>query len=212
METQGFTIPIPPGEFFDDDPFNLDKIFIPAPEINTFVADAILAEASPLYNEEHIHLTTARIGFLWTAVPNKRNMRRVVGEAEILNFKGGAWQKARQEKQIVDWFGGVPDFVVTLDAGYVAGECGDVEFLALLEHELYHCGQAVDEFGFPKFRQSDGRPIFGIRGHDVEEFTGIIRRYGVGAASQNVRDMITAAAEKPTFPARKISQLCGVCS
>lgn len=197
-------IPFPPD--FDE----LDVSFVPAPELNNFVAEMILDEGGMLYNEEHGHLTQATIGFLWTSVPNRRQMRRVVGEAEMPNFKGGEWQKARQEKQFVDWFGSVPDFVVTFDARYCS-ESTPVQFLAILEHELYHCGQAVNEFGFPKFRQSDGRPVFGIRGHDIEEFAGVVRRYGVQALGQDVKDFVEASKHKPTIAAAKVNKLCGVC-
>lgn len=201
-------IPVPPADEFDT--FDVAPIFIPAPELNKFVAAAFLDESSPLYNEEHAHLTQAAIGFLWTSVANTRQMRRVLGEAEQPNLKGGKWQRARQEKQLIDWFGSVPDFVVTFDAGFWS-EAASIEVLALLEHELYHCGQAVDEFGFPKFRQSDGSPVFAIRGHDVEEFAGVLRRYGADAAGRDVRDFVDAARVKPTIGTAKIRKLCGSC-
>lgn len=137
-------------------------------------------------------------------------MKTVVGEAEIPNPKGGAWGKARAERQLIDWFGEIPDFIVTLDAGYCL-DAAAVELLALLEHELYHCGQQLDEFGFPKFRQ-DGRPIFAMRGHDVEEFAGVVRRYGIAAAGRDAVDFVKAAKLKPEIAKAKIAALCGSCS
>nr|WP_271894430.1 putative metallopeptidase [Phyllobacterium sp. IY22] len=47
-----------------------------------------------------------------------------------------------------------------------------------MEHELYHAGQDRDSFGAPKFRKSTGLPVFILRGHDIEEFIGVVRRYG----------------------------------
>ncbi|WP_414143867.1 putative metallopeptidase [Burkholderia territorii] len=46
----------------------------------------------------------------------------------------------------------------------------------MVEHELYHIGQRTDEFGAPAFMK-DGMPKLSIRGHDVEEFVGIVRSY-----------------------------------
>lgn len=198
-------IPLP-----DESLHELGDLFIPDAALNEFVEASFLDEQSPLFNLDHIHLTQARIGFLWTNTVNRRKMKRVVGEAEMPNFKGGAWQKARQEQQLIEWFGLVPDFVITLSAGF-RFECEDVEFLALLEHELYHCGQRVDEFGFPKFSKSDGKPIFGMRGHDVEEFIGVVRRYGIGAVGQDAVDFIAAGMSEPSIAPAKISALCGTC-
>ena len=38
---------------------------------------------------------------------------------------------------MMQWFGRVPAFLITLAADYCA-ECSDAEFCALVEHELYH--------------------------------------------------------------------------
>jgi hypothetical protein len=114
-------------------------------------------------------------------------MHRIVGQAEPGVRRGmGAWAKSRAELQLRQWFGSIPDFLITIDATYAAS-CGDVEFCSFVEHQLYHCGQERDLFGAPKFTKY-GRPVFAMRGHDVEEFVGIVRRYGVGAAAGYVRE------------------------
>src|SRR5687767_8823675 len=110
--------------------------FIPSPELDLWVRKTFLSSDSPLFNEEHIHLSKAHLGFLWTNVPNVSKMRAVAGEAERPMFRGGAWQKHRQEMQFQEWFGGLPDFVITLDAGFAAS-ADDRSFCALIEHELY---------------------------------------------------------------------------
>ncbi|WFU46213.1 putative metallopeptidase [Sinorhizobium terangae] len=46
--------------------------------------------------------------------------------------------------------------------------------MALVEHELYHAAQETDASGAPKFSRSTGRPVFVIRGQDVEEFVGVV--------------------------------------
>lgn len=202
-----FKIPPPPADLLDINA-GLNR-FEPGPDLNKFVAAAFLAEQSPLYNPEHGHLAAADIGYLWTNAPNSRLMKRIVGTAEMPNFKGGKWQKARQEMQLIEWFGNIPDFIITIDAGF-ADEVGDVSFLALLEHELYHCGQAVDYFGAPKFHR-DGSPVFAMRGHDIEEFTGVVRRYGIEAAGRDAVDFVDVAFAKPEVSRAAVAVLCGNC-
>ena len=65
-------------------------------------------------------------------------------------------------------------------------------------------------WGQPKFSASTGRPVFGIRPHDVQEFTSIVRRYGADAA--HVREFVEAAMAKPEIGNVQVSHACGVCS
>lgn len=197
--------PSPPPEI-------LDRLavaaFVPAPEVAEWAEATFLDEASKLHNPDHAHLAHAEIGFLWTNVPNGRNMRTVIGQCEVGTPRAmGKWAKARAELQITDWFGRVPDFIITLDASYCV-QASDAEFCALVEHEMYHAGQERDEFGQPKFTQS-GRPKFGIRGHDVEEFIGVVRRYG--AISHEVQAMVQAASKRPEVASVHVAQACGTC-
>ena len=119
----------------------------------------------------------------------------------------GKWRKARAEQQIREWFGHVPDFILTFDANFMS-QADDATFCAVVEHELYHCGPERGEFGEPKFRKS-GRPAFAMRGHDVEEFVGVVRRYGADAAG--VRAMIDAAQRPPEMARASVAELCGTC-
>jgi hypothetical protein len=102
------------------------------------------------------------------------------------------------------------DFLITLDSVWVWHR-PMIAFLALLEHELYHCSQATDEHGFARFRQSDGKPIYTIRGHDVEEFVGVVRRYGAEAAGPDVERLVEAAQGEPEIAPADIAALCGTC-
>ena len=85
----------------------------------------------------------------------------------------------------------------------------DVEFAALIEHELYHCAQQHDEFNSPKFSRDTGLPLFTMRGHDVEEFVGVVRRYGV--VSKEVRQLVDAANGTPEIAPINIARACGTC-
>lgn len=191
------------------DASNWFRRFVPADGVAQWVHETILGERSPIFNADHIHLKDADIEFLWAAQENSRQMRRVVGQCEEVTFRCGAWQKGRQEQQMHEWFGRVPAYLITLDALY-ANECSDIEWCSLIEHELYHIAQRTDEFGAPAFTK-DGLPKLGIRGHDVEEFVGIVRRYGAGAAAGDTAKLIAAAQRVPEVGALNIAQACGTC-
>ncbi len=199
--------PMPPDLLFDEN--NWAKQFVPADGIEEWIARTLMDESSPLYNPDHAHLRDADIEYLWAAVENKRQMRRVVGQCEEVTFRSGAWQKGRQEQQMIEWFGRVPAYLITLDAMY-ARECSDAEFCALIEHEMYHIAQEKDPFGSPAFTK-DGMPKLGIQSHDVEEFVGIVRRYGVGAAAGKTAELVEASKRAPEIGQLNISQACGTC-
>lgn len=198
--------PLPPPELFDIS----GPSFVPAPELRAWAFDTFIRNGAALENPDHEHLKDAEIGFVWTSVPASRHMNQIVGQAEQPKFQGNKWSKRRQEEQIEQWFGSLPDFLITIDASYAA-QCDDVTFCALVEHELYHCGQAKDDFGGPKFNQSTGLPVYAIRGHDVEEFVGVIRRYGVGAGAGQTLAFIEAAQRGPEIGQAKVSGACGSC-
>lgn len=199
--------PLPPKTILDD--LAPEGQFIPAPGIVTWAMATFAADGAALFNPEHAHLADAAIGALWTNVPNSKNGRAIVGQCELGDpMAMGKWAKARARLQVEQWFGGIPDFILTFDAAYAA-ECSDIEWCALVEHELLHAGQEVDIFGAPKFNRF-GRPVFGIRGHDVQEFTSIVRRYGADAA--HVRQFVDAANGRPEIGVAKVAMACGTCA
>jgi hypothetical protein len=200
--------PQPPASLFD--PEDYTGSFVPARELEDWARTTFIDEDATLLNEEHKHLRFASIGFLWTSVGNARHGRRIVGQCEAGTPRAmGRWAQARAKRQIVDWFGAIPNFIITLDAHY-AVQCADAEFLALVEHELLHAGHALDVFGQPKSTKN-GSPALAIRGHDVEEFVSIVRRYGVGAAAGETFALVEAAKNAPEVAAVNIAQACGTC-
>lgn len=198
--------PYPPQALVD----NLFQTrFAPAPELLSWATTTFLDEAAPLHNPEHQHLQIARIGFLWASAGYHKGGRQILGQTEDLRLasRGNGWQRARAEQQLAEWFGPIPDFLITLDGHYCA-ECSDAELCALVEHELYHIGHLKDEFGVPQFYRDSGLPKLGIRGHDVEEFVGVTRRYG---PSEDVARLIMAAAKGPEVAPVNIARACGTC-
>ena len=186
-------------------PLHLDR-YEPAQGVGEWVGDQILSEGGEIYNPDHAHLIDADLVFLWAPGGFTKAMKTVIGQAEEVMIRAGGWQKGRQEQQFDDWFGRVPAFMITLDASYCA-QCSDAEWCALVEHELYHVAQALDEFGAPKFTK-DGLPKLKIRGHDVEEFVGVVKRYG---PSVDVKRLVDAANAGPELRMGNIAHACGTC-
>lgn len=183
--------------------------FLPAPDVKAWILATFVEEGAPLHNPDHGHLLDADFEVLWAARGFEQHGRTVVGTAEQVNFRAGGWQKARQEYQLEQWFGHVPVFLITLDGRYAA-QASDTEFCALVEHELYHVAQKRDAFGAPAFDRY-GKPKIGIQGHDVEEFVGVVTRYGVGSPEGKLAQMVKAANAGPTIRPLRIAQACGTC-
>jgi hypothetical protein len=191
--------PYPPDELLEPYPWGFRK----APEVELWLRESFLNEDSPLYNEEHVHLNMARIGVLWTNYVAAQHGVTFVGSAEIPQPRGRLWVKHRQEYQFEQWGFQSIDFLITLYAPFAA-EVDDATFCALVEHEIYHCGL--------HHYTRKGNPVFTIRGHDVEEFVGIVKRYGAGAAAGATKQLVRAAMRGPTVADVSIRGVCGTCA
>lgn len=216
MSTTALTIaaaerrPRPPGSLLE---VGAPDAFVPALRLAEWVRECYLDEDGPFTTPDHEHLRSAQISFLWTNVEHKRHQRRILGQAELaknIAVRLGAWQRARSDVQMLEWFGDFPDFLITLDA-FNAEECPDMNFCALVDHELYHCAQASDRMGEPAFDKNTGLPKYQLRGHDVEEFVGVVRRFGVAAAGDAAVDMVITAAREPEIGSAELAQACGTC-
>ena len=194
--------PLPPQRLKD---FGLQ--FEPAPRLEQWIRETFIDGSGPLLNPEHEHLKLARIGVLWTNAENIKRGMEIVGTAEMPFFRGDAWQKARQEYQIRQWFDCLPDFLITFSAPY-AFRAPDDHWCAVSEHELLHCGQANDEFGFPKYTKS-GDPKFTLRAHDFEQFNSIVDRYGPEASGLGRLVELFQRAPKIDLPQIRVA--CGAC-
>lgn len=197
--------PYPPDDLIED----VAERFMPAEDLGAWIETTFLDERSPLFNPDHAHLREAALGILWTNVDNAKAMRTVIGQAELMPpMAMGKWSRARACQQIEEWFGSMPDFLLTFSAP-AAVTMDDASFCALVEHELYHCAQKRDQYGMPAFNK-EGLPVFAIRGHDVEEFVGVVARYGASAAG--VTGMVEAAQRAPTIGLASINGACGTCA
>ncbi|HDW2202642.1 TPA: putative metallopeptidase [Klebsiella quasipneumoniae subsp. similipneumoniae] len=202
--------PYPPVNFTGENWLPYMRI-IPATEIREWVNQQILSEDGQIYNPAHEHLANALadtdIAFMWASGSFAKSGRVVLGQCEQVMMRAGGWQKARMEQQMLEWFGRIPKFIITLAADYCE-QCNDLEFCALVEHELYHIAQATDDYGAPKFNKETGMPVLKLRGHDVEEFVGVVRRYG---ASKDVQEMVDAANRPAEVAHIDVARACGTC-
>lgn len=199
--------PMPPVSLLDlSDLSSFGIRLTPAPEVWDWLQVEILADTGCIHNEDHAHLIDADIRVMWASSSYGKQGRTVLGQAEQVMFRVGGWQKARMEQQMRDWFGDIPAYIITLAADYCA-QCSDEDFCALVEHELYHIAQAKDQYGAPKFTQ-EGLPKLEMRGHDVEEFVGVVRRYG---ASPDIQELVDVANKPAEVGKLNISRACGTC-
>lgn len=117
----------------------------------------------------------AAILFLMRAEPKVKNGRRELGSMSMPNFQGafgavGTWLLAQ-------YCGGdLPDYVMILDTQFWR-QATPHQREALVFHELMHATIAEDRHGEKRFT-AEGKPVWGIRGHDIEEFNLVARRYG----------------------------------
>ncbi|HHT0320944.1 TPA: putative metallopeptidase [Raoultella planticola] len=202
--------PLPPVNFTGEKWLPYHRV-IPAAEIGEWVNQHILSVDGRIHNPDHEHLTNALadadIAFMWASGAFAKKGRYVLGQCEQVMLRAGGWQKARMEQQMHEWFGRIPKFIITLAADYCE-QCNDLEFCALVEHELYHIAQATDDYGAPKFNKETGMPVLKLRGHDVEEFVGVVRRYG---ASKDVQEMVDAANRPAEVAHIDVAKACGTC-
>ncbi|HBV3784369.1 TPA: hypothetical protein MDV65_000929 [Klebsiella pneumoniae] len=200
--------PYPPVNFTGENWLPYTRL-IPAAEIGEWISQNILSEEGRIHNPDHTHLVDADVAFMWASGSFAKSGRIVLGQCEQVMMRAGGWQKSRMEQQMHEWFGRIPKFIITLAADYCE-QCNDLEFCALVEHELFHIAQKVDEYGAPKFTK-EGLPVLTLRDHDVNEFIGVVERYGAGAPDSNINKMIKAAQSGPTVSAVNIARSCGTC-
>lgn len=205
--------PFPPQELIDKADEEEAIRLAPAPDLMNWVIANFLTIGGPLHNPDHdhiaelIHDNEKFLAFAWASSACMAKKRMVLGQCEKVMFNQGGWKKARQEQQMRDWFGYVPVYLITIDASY-CDQATDRDFCALIEHELYHIGVERDEDGDPLISEMTGLPKHYLAGHDVEEFVGVVKRWG---PSKNVKRLIEVAKNPPFVSNLDISKCCGNC-
>jgi Putative phage metallopeptidase len=192
------------------------RTFAPAYGVAEWVDDAFLSPISPLYNREHEEIRDARILYVWASYSAAKQGMIVAGQAELNQGQTKTWFQGRMTWLFGQWFeqkdaDGLeldPDFVITLSAPWFEN-ADAVSRCAVVEHELFHCRAKRDNYGEIQFDTSDDRPKWEIKGHDVEEHIGVVRRYG--AWSHGLRQMRDALNAEPLIGRPTCEAACGCC-
>jgi hypothetical protein len=114
----------------------------------------------------HPELEPARIALAWRLEWKPDSDHRLI--------LGMCVKATDLQKELVAW-----DFVILLNREVWDEE----EFtrdrkLALLDHELCHAARAKTKLLIPRI-DTRGRPVWRMRGHDIEEFRCIVERHGL---------------------------------
>jgi len=185
----------------------------PAPEFKEWVITNWLTLGGELHNPDHDHIAELLhdneefLAFAWASSAAVAKKRMVLGQCEKVMFNQGGWKKARQEQQMRDWFGFVPQYLITIDATYCE-QASDRDFCRLIEHELYHIGVERDEDGEIVYSDMTGLPKHYLAGHDVEVFFGETKRWG---ADESVKRLLEIAKNAPFVSETSIAACCGNC-
>jgi hypothetical protein len=120
---------------------------------------------------------------------------------------GNAWKRGRADQQLRDWFEMDVDFLLTF---YAPGmlDLTDRDFCAVIEHELYHCAQAEDGYGAPKFDRETGAPDLC---DPRPRRRGILGRCPSLRRRRTVRELVEAAKRAPIVGDSSIAIACGTC-
>ncbi|MGE8570791.1 MAG: putative metallopeptidase [Acinetobacter amyesii] len=205
--------PFPPTELLDQAEEEDAIRLAPAQELLAWVKDNYLTMGGQLHNPDHdhiaelIHDNEEFLAFAWASSAAMAKKRMVLGQCEKVMFNQGGWKKARQEQQMRDWFGFVPQYLITIDAAFCE-QTSDREFCRLIEHELYHIGVERDEDGEIIYSDVTGLPKHYLAGHDVEVFFGEIRQHGIDSSVQRLLDI---AKNAPFVSETSIAACCGNC-
>lgn len=147
---------------------------------------------------EHAHIVEAeaRVEFLMRTHAEVKGGRQVLGTV----FRPDVQGRLREVFQwlLEDKFGGLGegdrpiDYLIVLDAEWWM-DADERDREILVYHEMCHIQPAYDKMGAQRFDRDTGLPVLTLAGHDVEEFSAVVRRYG--AYSRDIRDFIGAASE-----------------
>lgn len=140
-----------------------------------------------LIAEHHAHLAEARICLAW---------RMGWKEDADGRLKLGQCKKAGDLERELHGY----DFIILLNhEAWNVAEFTTEQMTALLDHELCHAQVTLDDEGEMK-RDTAGRPVWRVRGHDVEEFVEIVGRHGCWTSGlEKLAQQAMRNADAPLF-------------
>ncbi len=191
-----YTRPLPPEHLWSP-----GLGFARAEEVEQLIRVDFVGRGGLFFDAEHGHLTSARIGVLWASSRHVDKGSEKAGTAQLVkpyNFEPTKWGEAMQHAFLKQFFGESdwPNFRITLSAP-ICGLYDDRQFFALTDHEVCHCAVAKDGFGCPRFNDRTGLPIWAMRPHESEQFSGTVERWG--AAATGTTGIVLAGLKTPRF-------------
>lgn len=193
-----------PSEHLCEPGFDLE----PSLELAAWARLMFIEEGAVFCNPDHAHLQKCDLVAIFTNVPFEDGLLPVAGMAEIINVNGKPWPRAARVDYLCKMFGNIPQACVWVYAPYWA-ECDDDSACALMEHELYHFAHKRNKQKELMYdEENNDRPVLTTRAHDVGEFIGVVRRYGVGAVHPNVQLLVEAAQSVPTIGRARVEAAC----
>ncbi len=156
------------------DPVGPEDSFYPAAE-GELEPGAIAARlVADVEDFAEVRMGEPSIVFLMRANEKLKAGRRVLGMMATVRFQGELGPIA--EWMLAKLCGGLPDYIMVLDAAWWV-QAAPMQREALVFHELCHAEHARGRDGELKFTEA-GLPVWGIVGHDLEEFHRVAARYG----------------------------------
>lgn len=153
--------------------------FLPAERPGMADPAVVFWELCKLPEFAHIGEAEARVEFLMRSHQEIKGGRQVLGTVFQPNVQG-------RLKEVFTWlleekFGGMEDtpitYLIVIDAEYWL-DASDQEREILIYHEACHIQTAFDKNGAQRFDKDTGLPVLCLVGHDVEEFSAVVERYG----------------------------------
>jgi hypothetical protein len=184
-------------EVGDGRPAPVPLFIIPPPDLAPNADPRVIA--ARLVEEEdrfsHLRHGEAQIMFLFRSVPKIKGGKRTLGYIALPRFQGALGD-------VAGWLletacdGIYPDYIMVLDGEFWT-EARTIQREYLVFHELAHTLHETDAEGELKFTD-EGRPVFGLQAHDIEEFNDAVEKYG--AALPDIQRFVDAAARGGVKP------------
>jgi hypothetical protein len=141
-----------------------------------------------LIEKHHHHLKEARIAICW---------RHGWNTDTDGHLKNGQCKKASDCDRALKEF----DFVVLLNHEVWNSDLFDeTQKRATMDHELSHAQVSMDRNGEPLVDE-EGRTVYRLRGHDIEEFTEVVARYDTyNADLERFAAQLLETKDRPLLP------------
>ncbi len=127
----------------------------------------LFAIANDLIEKYHHHLRQANIQFAWAYswTPDDDDIRQL-----------GKAKKVADPDRAMHGF----DWIIMLNREAWEQDLSEAQRVALIDHELCHCGVVYTDDNNPKLDEHD-RIVYRVRKHEYQDFADIARRHGKNA-------------------------------